>query len=67
LRLLFIRNQTLLGSYMGTKSELRTILKLVGERKLRPVIDSVLPLSHCARGHIRLESREQFGKVILTP
>jgi NADPH:quinone reductase-like Zn-dependent oxidoreductase len=67
LRLLFSRSQTLLGSYMGRRSELYTILKLMGERKLHPVIDSVLPLSHCSRGHSRMENREQFGKIVLTP
>lgn len=64
---LFSRNLSVLGSYMGRRSELYPILKLVSERKLKPVIDSVMPLSHCARAHLRMERREHFGKLVLVP
>ncbi|MBI3668518.1 MAG: zinc-binding dehydrogenase [Acidobacteria bacterium] len=67
LRFVYSRNLTILGSYMGSKAELYTVLRLVGERKLRPVIDRVLPLSQCAHAHELLEKREQFGKIILNP
>lgn len=67
LRFLFARQLSLLGSYMGTKAELGTVLKLVGQRKLKPVIDRVMPLAECARAHELLEHREQFGKIVLTP
>jgi NADPH:quinone reductase-like Zn-dependent oxidoreductase len=67
LRTLFSRNICVLGSYMGRRSELDTILKLVAERKLHPVIDSVMPLSHCARAHLRMEHRDHFGKIVLVP
>jgi NADPH:quinone reductase-like Zn-dependent oxidoreductase len=64
---LFARNLTILGSYMGRRCELHPILKLVSERKLKPVIDSVMPLSHCTRAHLRMERREHFGKLVLVP
>ncbi len=67
LRFLFSRHQSILGSYMGSRAELHQVLKLVGERKLRPVIDSVMPLAAIGRAHSRLESREQFGKIVLVP
>jgi NADPH:quinone reductase-like Zn-dependent oxidoreductase len=67
LRTLFSRNISVLGSYMGRRSELNTILKLVAERKLRAVIDSVMPLSHAASAHFRMEQREHFGKIVLVP
>ncbi len=66
-RTLFSRNLTVLGSYMGRRSELDTIIKLVSERKLRAVIDSVMPLSHAASAHFRMEQREHFGKIVLVP
>jgi NADPH:quinone reductase-like Zn-dependent oxidoreductase len=65
LRYLFARQLSLLGSYMGSRAELYTVLKLVGESKLRPVIDCVFPLAEAAQAHRRLEQREQFGKVVL--
>lgn len=67
IRYLFSRHLSLLGSYMGSKAELHTVVKLIGERKLRAVIDRVMPLNECRRAHEILESREQFGKIVLNP
>lgn len=65
LRVLFVRQLSLLGSFMGSRAELYTVLKLVGEKKLRPVVDRIFPLAEAAEAHERLEQREQFGKVVL--
>jgi NADPH:quinone reductase-like Zn-dependent oxidoreductase len=65
LRFLFGRQLSLLGSYMGTKSELHTVMKLVASGRLRPVLDRIVPLSEAAAAHVYLESRSQFGKVVL--
>jgi NADPH:quinone reductase-like Zn-dependent oxidoreductase len=67
LRLLFAKQLSLLGSYMGSRGELYDVLKLIGQRKLRAVIDRVLPLSETARAHELMEHREQFGKIVLRP
>lgn len=66
LRFLFSRQLSLLGSYMGTKSELHTVMKLVAAGKLKPVVDRVFPLADAAVAHAYLESSAQFGKVVLT-
>jgi NADPH:quinone reductase-like Zn-dependent oxidoreductase len=65
LRFLFVRQLSLLGSYMGTKSELYTVLKLVAAGRLKPIVDRVFPLAEAAAAHRYLESSEQFGKVVL--
>lgn len=65
LRYLFARQLSLLGSFMGSRSELFTVLKLIGEKKLRPVVDRVFPLAEARQAHEYLERREQFGKVVL--
>jgi NADPH:quinone reductase-like Zn-dependent oxidoreductase len=65
LRFLFSRQLSILGSYMGTKSEFATVLKLVATGKLKPVVDRVFPLAECAAAHTYLESGGQFGKVVL--
>jgi NADPH:quinone reductase-like Zn-dependent oxidoreductase len=64
---LFAKQATLLGSFSSTQDNFRTVLRLAGERKLSPVIDSVLPLSAAAEGHRRLEARQVFGKIVLQP
>jgi NADPH:quinone reductase-like Zn-dependent oxidoreductase len=66
LRFLFSRQLSLLGSYMGTKSELHTVMRLVAKGTLRPVVDRVFPLAEAAAAHAYLESSFQFGKVVLT-
>ena len=66
IRYLFRRHLSLLGSFMGTRGELHAVLKLVGEKKLRPVVDRIFPLAEIVQAHQRLEQREQFGKIVLT-
>ena len=56
---------TIYGSVMGGKSELAQIVDLVEMGRLNPVIDRVLPLSRIREAHRALESREQFGKIVL--
>jgi len=65
LRFLFSRQLSLLGSYMGTKSELHTVMKLVAAGRLKPVVDRIFPLAEAAAAHAYLESGSQFGKVVL--
>lgn len=65
LRLLFAKQLSLLGSFMGSRSEFFTVLKLVADKKLKPVIDRVMPFSECRQAHELLEHREQFGKIVL--
>lgn len=65
LRYLFSRHLSILGSYMGSKAELFSVLDLLTRGLVKPVIDKLLPLSHAAEAHARLERREQFGKIVL--
>ncbi|MEX2355836.1 MAG: zinc-binding dehydrogenase [Thermaerobacterales bacterium] len=64
---LFAKEQSLLGSYMGSKSDLLDLLPYVAGGRLRPVVDQVLPLSEAAAAHRLLEERQQLGKVVLVP
>jgi len=66
-RHLFFKNISLLGSTMGSRGELHEVLRLVGQGRLRPVVDSVLPLAEVREAHRRLEAREVFGKIVLVP
>ena len=52
---------------MGSRAELLRIARLLGERKLKPVIDRVLPLEKVAEGHRAMAERALFGKIVLTP
>ena len=65
LRFLFSRQLSLLGSYMGTKSELHSVMRLVASGRFKPIVDRVFPLAEAAAAHAYLESSSQFGKVVL--
>ncbi len=67
LRFLFSRQQSALGSYMGTLGELLRVLKFVFRGELKPVVDRTFPLAEIAEAHRYLETKQQFGKVIITP
>ena len=67
LNLLFGRHLSLLGSWMGRRSELLRVLEFVRSGQLVPVVDSVLPLDRAPQAHERLETRASFGKVVLIP
>lgn len=65
LRHLFARQLSLLGSYMGSKADLLDAATHFFEGRLKPVIDSVLPLGAAGEAHRRLEAGAQFGKIVL--
>lgn len=65
LRHLFAKQLTLAGSYMGTLAELHHVLRQVFEHRLKPVIDSTFPLHAAREAHLRLEAKQQFGKIVL--
>ena len=65
LRLLFSRQLTLRGSYMGTRADLVTVAKLMEGRRLRAVIDRVFPLADARAAQEYMLSRRFFGKILL--
>ncbi|MCZ6679710.1 MAG: zinc-binding dehydrogenase [Candidatus Poribacteria bacterium] len=67
IRQMYQKQLTIMGSALGTTSELRTIIRLAEQGKLTPVIDRVLPLRAAAEAHRILEARENFGKICLQP
>jgi NADPH:quinone reductase-like Zn-dependent oxidoreductase len=66
LRQVFFRQLQILGSTMGSKADLHRIVPLVQEGKLQPVVDRAFPLEEAAKAHERLDTRDNFGKVVLT-
>jgi NADPH:quinone reductase-like Zn-dependent oxidoreductase len=62
---LFFRQAGLLGSTMGNAAEFEAVLKAI-DNGLRPVVDSVYPLSDVKAALTRLDDAEQFGKVVLS-
>ncbi len=67
LRQIFFRQLTILGSFMGAKSELLAAMKFVERGAIRAVIDQSMPLAEARRAHELIEQRAQFGKIVLLP
>jgi len=67
LRRIFSRQISIHGSYMGYLSELNDVLRYISSGALKPVVDSVFDLKDAPDAHRHMESRNQFGKIILNP
>ena len=67
MQILYGRQRTILGSFMGGKAELFSALKFIGQRRLKPVIDSAFPLAEARAAQEKMESRNFFGKILLHP
>ncbi|GAC1653194.1 MAG: zinc-binding dehydrogenase [Acidobacteriaceae bacterium] len=67
IRVLFARQLSLLGSYMGTMGDFHEVMKHIFAGRLKPVLDRSYPLSDATSAHEYLESGKQFGKVVLLP
>jgi zinc-binding alcohol dehydrogenase/oxidoreductase len=55
----------ILGSSMGTRADFEAAYDLVAAGAT-PIVDSVFPLAEARTAHERLESSEQFGKIVLS-
>jgi zinc-binding alcohol dehydrogenase/oxidoreductase len=64
-RLLYWKQLSILGTTMGTRDEFLSMLDFLESRNIKPVIDKTFPLSEFDHARARMESGEQFGKIIL--
>lgn len=65
-RSLYLQQQQLLGTKMGSPRDFAALLAAVERGAMRPLLDSVRPLADAAAAHERLESGAHFGKLVLT-
>lgn len=64
-RRLFWHQWTILGSTMGSRGEFTQITALAHQGRLRPVVDSVVPMEQGVSAFRRLASGEQSGKLVI--
>ena len=62
----FFKSLSILGSTMGSKGDLRQILRMFEQGQFQAVLDRALPMAEVAEAHRLLESREAMGKIVLT-
>ena len=62
---IFFKQIDLRGTTMGTDDEFRSMVALVAEHRIKPVIDRVFPLSQAVEANRLLEQSGQMGKILL--
>src|SRR5262249_37542591 len=67
LHAVFFKSLSVLGSTMGSKGDLRAILRLFEQRRFRAVLDRTLPMAQVGEAHRLLEQRAALGKIALVP
>jgi NADPH:quinone reductase-like Zn-dependent oxidoreductase len=62
----FFREVSVVGSTMGTRADLTSLLSFLVVTGVRPAIDSTLPLDKAADGIARLAAGDVTGKIVFT-
>jgi NADPH:quinone reductase-like Zn-dependent oxidoreductase len=64
----FFRTQkSIIGSFVYTRDELETCLKLAARGQITPLVHATFPLQEAREAMAMMERREQFGKIVLKP
>jgi NADPH:quinone reductase-like Zn-dependent oxidoreductase len=66
LHAVFFKSLSILGSTMGSKGDLRQVLRMFEQGQFRTLLHRSLPMEQVAEAHRLLEAREAMGKVVLT-
>ena len=61
----FVKQHRLIGSYGRNKSDIEATLAWAAAGKIKPVIDSVVPLEQTAEAFHKLRARNVLGKIIV--
>ncbi len=67
IRRIFWNHLSIFGSTLGSRQEFEQVLRFVEAAKIKPVIDKSFPLADARAAQTRLETGQQFGKIILVP
>ena len=65
LRRLFWHQWSILGSTLGSDREFREVVALAHQGRLRPVVDTVVPLERAGEAFARLQRGDQMGKLVI--
>ncbi|MFB6118411.1 alcohol dehydrogenase catalytic domain-containing protein [Halosegnis sp.] len=63
----FLSQQEILGSTMGTQPELERLVELAAAGTFDPIVDRTYPLAETGTAFADMETRDAFGKLVITP
>ena len=64
---LFVKEQTLIGSFAGTRQDFLDIMALASKSDMRQVVQAIMPLDDIPKAQQMLRDRKVFGKLIVDP
>jgi NADPH:quinone reductase-like Zn-dependent oxidoreductase len=65
-RLMFGKHLSIIGSTMGTHADYETVMGMIFDGRLHPVIDSIYPLDEGLTALQRLQAQDVMGKLVLS-
>jgi NADPH:quinone reductase-like Zn-dependent oxidoreductase len=63
---LFLSHKRIIGSTMGTQTDLETLVELVADGELAPEIDDTYPLAETGAAFDAMQNRDSVGKLVVT-
>jgi NADPH:quinone reductase-like Zn-dependent oxidoreductase len=63
---IFFLQLRVIGSTMGTRGELASLVSLLDATGTKPLIDRTLPMEQARAGFEAMEAGELFGKIVFT-
>jgi NADPH:quinone reductase-like Zn-dependent oxidoreductase len=63
---IFFLQLSVIGSTMGTRDELASLLAMLDATGVRPVVDRTMPMTDARDGFAAMLDGEQFGKIVFT-
>ncbi len=63
---IFFLQLSVVGSTMGTRDELASLVSMLDATGARPLVDRILPMEQAAEGFAAMVDGDVFGKVVLT-
>jgi len=63
---IFFLQLSVIGSTMGTRGELASLVTMLDATGTRPLVDRVLPMTDAPTGFAAMLEGEQFGKIVFT-
>jgi alcohol dehydrogenase len=67
IRYIWTFEQNIMGSNGWSMDDIKELVGLIQARRLKPIVDDVLPLAEAREAFRRLRDREVFGKILVRP
>lgn len=65
IRAFYSKEATIVGAYLGSRSQLVSLHKFMKSKRIRPLIDSIFELRDARAAQQKMEQGSQFGKILL--